>query len=216
MTDTSRQATGQQDIMRFIRAHMRDYALLISLLAIMIFFQFATDGTLFKPVNMTNLILQNSYIVIMALGMLLIIVAGHIDLSVGFLSGFVGAIAGVVCLWGVTGLKKLLRADDSLDVFGVHGIGGITGALLTGVFAAPSLGGAGIWDYVTETALADYSIASQVWIQAQGVLTTIVVSSVVSVVAFLIVKATVGLRVSEDAEREGLDITSHGETAYEL
>ena len=101
-------------------------------------------------------------------------------------------------------------------MFGVHGIGGITGAVLTGVFAAPSLGGAGIWDYVTETALADYSIASQVWIQAQGVLITIVVSSVVSVVAFLIVKATVGLRVSEDAEREGLDITSHGETAYEL
>ena len=128
----------------------------------------------------------------------------------------IGAIAGVVCLWGVTGLKKLLRADDSLDVFGVHGIGGITGALLTGVFAAPSLGGAGIWDYVTETALAEYSIASQVWIQAQGVLTTIVVSGVVSLVAFLLVKYTVGLRVSEEAEREGLDISSHGETAYEL
>lgn len=127
----------------------------------------------------------------------------------------IGAIAGVVCLWGVTGLKKLLRADDSLDVFGVHGIGGITGALLTGVFAAPSLGGAGIWDYVTETALADYSIAAQVWIQAQGVLTTIVVSGVVSLVAFTVVKYTVGLRVSEEAEREGLDISSHGETAYE-
>ena len=127
----------------------------------------------------------------------------------------IGAIAGVVCLWGVTGLKKLLRADDSLDVFGVHGIGGITGALLTGVFAAPSLGGAGIWDYVTETALADYSIAAQVWIQAQGVLTTIVVSGVVSLVAFTLVKYTVGLRVSEEAEREGLDISSHGEAAYE-
>jgi putative multiple sugar transport system permease protein len=96
MTDTSRQATGQQDIMRFIRAHIRDYALLISLLAIMIFFQFATNGTLFKPVNMTNLILQNSYIVIMALGMLLIIVAGHIDLSVGSVSGFIGAVAAVM------------------------------------------------------------------------------------------------------------------------
>jgi len=96
MTDTSRQATGQQDIMRFIRTHVRDYALLISLLAIMIFFQFATNGTLFKPVNMTNLILQNSYIVIMALGMLLIIVAGHIDLSVGSVSGFVGAVAAVM------------------------------------------------------------------------------------------------------------------------
>ncbi|KAF1709073.1 ammonia channel protein [Pseudoxanthomonas sacheonensis] len=127
----------------------------------------------------------------------------------------IGAIAGLMCLWGVTGLKKLLGADDSLDVFGVHGVGGITGALLTGVFAAPSLGGAGIWDYVTETALPDYSIGTQVWIQAQGVLTTIVVSGVVSLVAFLLVKYTVGLRVSEEAEREGLDISSHGEAAYE-
>jgi Amt family ammonium transporter len=127
----------------------------------------------------------------------------------------IGAIAGVLCLWGVTGLKKLLGADDSLDVFGVHGVGGITGALLTGVFAAPSLGGSGIWDYVTETALPEYSIGSQVWIQAQGVLTTIILSGVVSLVAFMIVKFTVGLRVSEEAEREGLDITSHGESAYE-
>lgn len=127
----------------------------------------------------------------------------------------IGAIAGVLCLWGVSGLKKLLGADDSLDVFGVHGVGGITGALLTGVFAAPSLGGAGIWDYVTETALTDYSIGSQVWIQAQGVLITIVLSGVVALLSYLIVKFTVGLRVSEEAEREGLDITSHGESAYE-
>ena len=127
----------------------------------------------------------------------------------------IGAIAGVVCFWGVTGLKKLLRADDSLDVFGVHGIGGITGALLTGVFAAPSLGGAGLWDYITETAIADYSIASQVWVQLQGVLLTVALSGVVSLVAFLVVKYTVGLRVNEDAEREGLDIASHGEAAYE-
>jgi ammonium transporter, Amt family len=127
----------------------------------------------------------------------------------------IGAIAGVVCFWGVTGLKKLLRADDSLDVFGVHGVGGITGALLTGVFAAPSLGGAGIWDYVTETALTDYSIAGQVWIQLQGVLVTIAVSGIVSLVAFTVVKYTVGLRVNEESEREGLDIASHGEAAYE-
>ncbi|MEO6102885.1 MAG: ammonium transporter [Pseudoxanthomonas sp.] len=127
----------------------------------------------------------------------------------------IGAIAGVLCLWGVTGLKKMLGADDSLDVFGVHGVGGITGALLTGVFAAPKLGGSGIWDYVTETALPDYDIAGQVWIQAQGVLTTIVLSGTVALVAFLIVKYTVGLRVSEEAEREGLDISSHGEAAYE-
>jgi putative multiple sugar transport system permease protein len=89
----------------FIKANIRDYALLLSLIAIMIFFQFATKGILFTPLNMTNIILQNSYIVIMALGMLLIIVAGHIDLSVGFLSGFIGAIAGVMMvsnpLWPV-------------------------------------------------------------------------------------------------------------------
>ncbi|MBX3714139.1 MAG: ammonium transporter [Lysobacter sp.] len=127
----------------------------------------------------------------------------------------IGAIAGVVCFWGVTGLKKLLRADDSLDVFGVHGVGGIAGALLTGVFAAPSLGGAGLWDYVTETAVVEYSIASQVWVQLQGVLVTVALSGVVSLIAFTIVKYTVGLRVNEDAEREGLDIASHGEAAYE-
>ena len=127
----------------------------------------------------------------------------------------IGAIAGVICFWGVTGLKKLLRADDSLDVFGVHGIGGITGALLTGVFAAPSLGGAGLWDYITETAIADYSIASQVWVQLQGVLITVALSGAVSLIAFLVVKYTVGLRVNEEAEREGLDIASHGEAAYE-
>ncbi len=126
-----------------------------------------------------------------------------------------GAIAGVACLWGVSGLKKLLGADDSLDVFGVHGVGGISGALLTGVFAAPALGGAGIWDYVTETASSEYAIGAQVWIQAQAVLITVGISAVVALVAYLIVKATVGLRVSVEAEREGLDITSHGEAAYE-
>jgi putative multiple sugar transport system permease protein len=96
MSDASTTALAKPDILRFIKANIRDYALLLSLLAIMIFFQFTTAGTLFKPVNMTNLILQNSYIVIMALGMLLIIVAGHIDLSVGSVSGFVGAVAAVM------------------------------------------------------------------------------------------------------------------------
>jgi len=127
----------------------------------------------------------------------------------------IGAIAGVVCVWGVGGLKRLLGADDALDVFGVHGLGGIVGALLTGVFASPALGGAGIWDYVTETALAEYSIPAQVWIQLQGVLVTVALSGGVALAAFLIVKYTVGLRVSEEAEREGLDIASHGEAAYE-
>jgi Amt family ammonium transporter len=126
-----------------------------------------------------------------------------------------GALAGVVCLWGVSGLKRLLGADDALDVFGVHGTGGILGALLTGVFASPALGGTGLWDYVTETTLPNYSIASQLWIQTQGVLVTIALSGSVSLLAFLLVKHTIGLRVSEEAEREGLDISSHGETAYE-
>jgi Amt family ammonium transporter len=117
----------------------------------------------------------------------------------------------------VTGLKKMLGADDSLDVFGVHGVGGIVGALLTGVFNSPNLGGPSLvadWTTVAMVAPDAYSIASQVWIQAKGVLLTIVWSGVVAVVAFKIVDLTIGLRVSEEAEREGLDITSHGETAY--
>ena len=126
----------------------------------------------------------------------------------------IGAIAGFACLWGVTGLKRLLGADDSLDVFGVHGVGGIVGALLTGVFAAPSLGGTGVYDYVANAVGANYSISSQVWIQTQGVLVTIVWSAVVSIIAFKLVDLLLGLRVSEEDEREGLDITSHGETAY--
>jgi putative multiple sugar transport system permease protein len=95
MTDTAAKLETPS-IMGFVKANIRDYALLISLIAIMIFFQYKTNCILFTPLNMTNIILQNSYIVIMALGMLLIIVAGHIDLSVGFLSGFIGAIAGVM------------------------------------------------------------------------------------------------------------------------
>jgi Amt family ammonium transporter len=129
----------------------------------------------------------------------------------------IGAVAGFACLWGVNGLKKLLGADDSLDVFGVHGVGGIVGALLTGVFNSPALGGPGYvadWVTVTMVTAADYSIASQVWIQLKAVLITIVWSSVVAVIAYKIADITVGLRVPEDEEREGLDITSHGETAY--
>ncbi|MBT9507905.1 ammonium transporter [Rhodoferax sp.] len=129
----------------------------------------------------------------------------------------IGAIAGFACLWGVNGLKKLLGADDSLDVFGVHGIGGIVGALLTGVFNSPALGGPGyVADWVTATMVtgADFSIGAQVLVQAKAVLTTVIWSGVVSFLAFKIVDLTIGLRVSEEDEREGLDITSHGETAY--
>jgi ammonium transporter, Amt family len=126
----------------------------------------------------------------------------------------IGLLAGLVCLWGVNGLKRMLGADDSLDVFGVHGVGGILGALLTGVFASPSLGGVGIYDYVANKVSPDYSIGSQVWIQFQAVLTTVVWSAVVAFVAYKIVDLLIGLRVSEEEEREGLDISSHGETAY--
>ncbi len=126
----------------------------------------------------------------------------------------IGLVAGLLCLWGVNGLKRLLGADDTLDVFGVHGVGGIVGALLTGVFAAPSLGGMGVYDYVANAVNPDYSIGGQVWIQLQAVITTIVWSGVVSVIAYKLVDIVVGLRVTEEEEREGLDISSHGETAY--
>jgi Amt family ammonium transporter len=126
----------------------------------------------------------------------------------------IGLVSGFVCLWGVTGLKKLLKADDALDVFGVHGVGGIVGAILTGVFAAPSLGGTGVYDYVANKVGESYSIGGQVLIQAEAVITTVILSAVVSVIALYIVKMVVGLRVPEEEEREGLDVTSHGEKAY--
>ena len=106
----------------------------------------------------------------------------------------IGLVAGLLCLWGVNGLKRMLGADDSLDVFGVHGVGGIVGALLTGVFAAPSLGGTGIYDYVANAVSADYSIGGQVWIQLQAVLTTLVWSGVVSFIAYKVVDLLLGLR----------------------
>ena len=116
-----------------------------------------------------------------------------------------GVVAGFVGLWGVGGLKRMLKADDAFDVFGVHGVCGIVGAILTGVFAAPSLGGTGA---------ADFSMGAQVWIQIKSVLFTIVWSGVVAFIAFKIADLTVGIRVTEEEEREGLDISSHGETAY--
>ena len=126
--------------------------------------------------------------------------------SVGIMGALViGAISGFVCLWAVSSLKKMLGADDSLDVFGVHGIGGIIGAVLTGVFTAPGLGGTGAYDF---------SIGSQVAIQVEGVVITILVSAVVAFIAYKITDLVVGLRVTEESEREGLDVTSHGEKAY--
>ena len=131
----------------------------------------------------------------------------------------IGLVAGFACLWGVTGLKKLLGADDSLDVFGVHGVGGIVGALLTGVFNSPNLGGPSAmadWTSLTMFAPDAYSITSQLWIQTKAVLVTIVWSGVVAAISYKIVDLVIGLRVSEEDEREGLDTTSHGERAYNI
>ncbi|MDX7819556.1 ammonium transporter [Aeromonas caviae] len=126
----------------------------------------------------------------------------------------IGLLSGVAGLWGVHGLKRLLGADDSLDVFGLHGVCGILGAVLTGVFASPDLGGTGVWDYVTNQVAEGYSILAQVKVQVIGVGVTVVWTALVSAVAYKLVDLLIGLRVKEDAEREGLDVTSHGEKAY--
>ncbi|MBP1152757.1 MULTISPECIES: ammonium transporter [Methylocaldum] len=126
-----------------------------------------------------------------------------------------GLIAGAVCFWAVTSLKNILGYDDSLDVFGVHGIGGIIGALGTGIFASPDLGGAGVYDYVAN-AVGEYDMMAQVISQAWGVGTVVIWSGVVSLIAYKIVDMLIGLRVTEEIERQGLDTTEHGETAYHL
>jgi len=137
--------------------------------------------------------------------------AGNVGIVGGLVIGF---IAGFACLWGVNGLKKILGADDSLDVFGVHGVGGIIGALLTGVFNNQALGGPGlVTDWVTAT-VGSNDVMTQLLIQAKAVGVTIVWSAVVAAISYKIVDLTIGLRVPEEEEREGLDITSHGETAY--
>ena len=118
----------------------------------------------------------------------------------------IGFVTGIVCVWGVTGLKRLLKADDTADVFGVHGVGGIVGAILTGVFSAQSLGGTKV----------DLDIGHQVWVQVVSVGFTVLWSAVVTAAILLVVRALVGLRVSEEAERTGLDVTTHGESAYEV
>ena len=125
----------------------------------------------------------------------------------------IGLLAGIICLWGVNGLKSLLGADDSLDVFGVHGVGGILGSILTGMFAAPSLGGTGVYDYVAN-AVGEYDMTAQVIAQLWGVGTVVLWSGVVSLITYKLVDLVIGLRVPEEEEREGLDISSHGEAAY--
>ena len=142
--------------------------------------------------------------------------AGNVGIPGAFV---IGVAAGLVCLWGVNGLKKLLGADDALDVFGVHAVGGILGALLTGVFNSPSLGGPSFpvdWFSGKMTGGTEYSILSQLWIQAKAVGLTIVWSGSVAYISYKIADLIVGLRVTEEEEREGLDINSHGETAYHM
>jgi Amt family ammonium transporter len=116
-----------------------------------------------------------------------------------------GLIAGPVCYWGVSGLKKAFGYDDALDAFGVHGVGGILGAILTGVFASEAMGGkAGLLD----------GNAGQVLLQAEGVLVTLVWCGVVTLVILKVIDMTMGLRVSKETETEGLDLALHGETVH--
>jgi Amt family ammonium transporter len=138
--------------------------------------------------------------------------AGNVGIPGAFV---IGILAGVVCFWGVTGLKRIIKADDSLDVFGVHALGGVLGALLTGIFNSPSLGGPGlVTDWVTGT-VGYPGIWPQLVIQTKAVALVVGWTALVSLAAFSIVKLVIGLRVSEEDEREGLDITTHGERAWE-
>lgn len=126
-----------------------------------------------------------------------------------------GLVAGAVCFWAVTSLKTKLGYDDALDAFGVHGVGGIIGALGTAIVANPALGGTGVWDYVAN-GVAEYSLSTQLISQSWGVGVCILWSGVVSFVAFKFVDMIIGLRVTEEVERVGLDVSEHGETAYHI
>jgi len=139
--------------------------------------------------------------------------AGNVGIPGAFV---IGLVVGPLCLWGVNGLKKLLGADDALDVFGVHAVGGIFGALMTGIFNSQSLGGPGlVTDWVTAK-VASNPIMDQLLIQAKAIGVTVILTAVVAFIAFKIADIIVGLRVTEESEREGLDITEHGESAYHM
>lgn len=125
--------------------------------------------------------------------------SGYVDAS-GALA--IGAIAGIVCFWGTTGLKRLLKADDSLDAFGLHGIGGIVGAILTAFFAT---------EVITGGVPAVMPLGEQLWVQVEGVLATIVYSGIVTAILLKIVDVIIGLRINEESERMGLDVSQHGE-----
>ena len=137
--------------------------------------------------------------------------AGNVGIPGAFA---IGLLAGVICLWGVTGLKRMIRADDSLDVFGVHAVGGISGALLTGIFNAPALGGPGFYNNWFEQKPGYGAILDQFLIQAKAVGVTVIWTAIVAFIAYKIADLVVGLRVNEEEERTGLDTSSHGESAY--
>ena len=137
--------------------------------------------------------------------------AGNVGIPGAFV---IGLLAGVICLWGVTGLKRMLKIDDSLDVFGVHAVGGISGALLTGIFNAPALGGPGFYNNWFEQGAGYGSILGQLLIQAKAVGVTVVWTAVTAFIAYKLADLLVGLRVNEEEERTGLDTSSHGESAY--
>jgi Amt family ammonium transporter len=120
-----------------------------------------------------------------------------------------------VCLFFCSAIKHAFGYDDALDVFGVHAVGGIVGALGTGILVNPALGGTGILDYVTGK-VAEYDFATQMIAQTKGVLLTIVWSGVGTAIILFIISLIVGLRVTVDKEREGLDLTEHGERAYNM
>jgi ammonium transporter, Amt family len=128
-----------------------------------------------------------------------------------------GLVAGAVCFLFCSSVKNAMGYDDSLDVFGIHGIGGIIGALGTGLLVSPGFGGTGVVDYAMNNGaggIADYVMATQLWAQAKGVLVTIAWSGIGSAILYKIVDVIVGLRVTQDEEREGLDLADHGERAY--
>jgi Amt family ammonium transporter len=127
----------------------------------------------------------------------------------------IGAVAGVVCLWAVSWLKSKLGYDDALDAFGVHGVGGIIGAILTGVFVNPKYQGTGVFDYAANK-VGDFDATAQLISQFWGVGIAVVWSAVVSLVLFKLIDIVMGLRVPEEAEREGLDVAEHGEKAYNM
>jgi len=127
----------------------------------------------------------------------------------------IGVAAGVICLWAVAWLKSKLGYDDALDVFGIHCVGGIVGAILTGIFVNPKLGGTGVWDYA-KNAVGDFDAKAQLVSQLWAVGTALVWSAVVAFVLFKLIDIVMGLRVSEEAEREGLDVAEHGEKAYNM